>query len=199
MSQIWKAPKVDKYVNQVDILVLTCIDPRFTYFLTWFLNHEKDINDNYDLFALAGSSLCADTDTSTNPGTLPDTGPWFQSFDDHIELALALHKIKEVWIFDHLDCGAYKGYFNDDSRQKHIDTMALMKDHILSSWSDLKVKQFLMNTNGDIELIENSGGLKVFHLSSYYPEIKYKILFWIFFSLFISFILISGGLYYNTL
>ena len=29
-------------------------------------------------------------------------------FFDHIQLALDLHGISEVWVFDHLDCGMYK-------------------------------------------------------------------------------------------
>lgn len=194
MEKKYDAPKIYKDVNNVDVFVLTCIDPRFTYFLTWFLNHNKEARNNYDLFALAGSSMCADLTTQTPPPDLPSTLPWLTTFNDHIGIATALHNIKEVWIFDHLGCGAYINYLNgDDSSERHIVNMKKMRDHIKVLNSNLKVKIFLMDLEGNITLIESeSGGITKFTFSSYYPENKWIIMFWVTFSIFIGFLLSLG-------
>jgi len=191
--QSWKAPKIDKYVKTVDVFVLTCIDPRFTYFLSWFLNHEKQIENNYDLFALAGSSMCADNDTQLYPpGGLPSTAPWLLSLNQHIALAMSLHQITEVWLFDHLGCGAYVNYLGDDSFDKHVDCMRKMKNHIGVLYPDLKVKEFIMDLEGNITLLQNAGGLQKFKLSNYYPQNKWIILFWVTFVILIGVLLSLG-------
>jgi hypothetical protein len=120
------------------ILVLACIDPRFTEVLFNYLNHQAQVHSDYDLFVLAGASLGAiqgvtitGGDTPFTPPTIsndalaPKTWPvtatlpgydalsgasWTNAFYDHIKVALTLHNITEVWAFDHLDCGAYKSF-----------------------------------------------------------------------------------------
>jgi hypothetical protein len=188
--QVWNPPKIYKNVNQVDVFVLTCIDPRFTYFLTWFLNHSKEARNNYDLFALAGSSMCADLSTQTPPSGsgLPSTTPWLTTFNNHIALASSLHHIQEVWIFDHLGCGAYKNYLDDDSPEKHIVNMRKMRDHVKTLDSKLIVKLFLMDIDGSIQLIESEGGLQKFTMASYTPQNKWIIMFWTTFALLIGFL-----------
>ena len=186
--QVWNPPKIYKNVNQVDVFVLTCIDPRFTYFLTWFLNHSKEARNNYDLFALAGSSMCADLTTQSPPSGLPSTTPWLTTFDNHIALASSLHQIQEVWIFDHLNCGAYKNYLDDDSPETHIVNMRKMRDHVKTLDSKLIVKLFLMDIDGSIQLIESEGGLQKFTMASYTPQNKWIIMFWVTFSILIGFL-----------
>ena len=186
--QVWNPPKIYKNVNQVDVFVLTCIDPRFTYFLTWFLNHSKEARNNYDLFALAGSSMCADLTTQSPPSGLPSTTPWLTTFDNHIALASTLHQIQEVWIFDHLGCGAYINYLDDDSPEKHIVNMRKMRDHVKTLDSKLIVKLFLMDVDGSIQLIESEGGLQKFTMASYTPQNKWIIMFWTTISLLIGFL-----------
>jgi carbonic anhydrase len=117
-----------------NVLVLGCIDPRFTEILSSFLVNYKMLQFNYDLFNLAGAALGANqsynTSTTSFPvprgngvqsidyplsliaangagiGNLGET--WGRTFFDHVSVAVDLHKITEVWVFDHLDCGAYK-------------------------------------------------------------------------------------------
>ncbi len=111
------------------VLVLGCIDPRYSALLSSFLTTFKDVQYDFDLFILAGSSLGVNQSynldgtqrTQGEPGTaytqnvLADSavlGPlghkWGPTFFDHLSIARALHGITEVWAFDHLDCGAYK-------------------------------------------------------------------------------------------
>lgn len=106
--------------SSAKVLVLACIDPRYTAILNWFLKSYKKLKNNYDLFILAGSSLGYNQASGTSfeyPVGFPVTynvshtkSNWDTIFNDHIELAKALHGITEIWVFDHMDCGAY-GYF----------------------------------------------------------------------------------------
>lgn len=183
--QRWDAPEIDPDVKSVTALVLTCIDPRFTFFLNWFLTHEEDVQDSYDLFALAGSSMCA-LSTTTYPSllgtaTLPDTTPWLTTLDNHVALATALHNIQEIWIFDHQGCGAYKGYINDDSLSKHIEGMGAMVEHIKGTYPNMVFKTFFMDLKGNIDLYSSTGGLDYerFELSSYRPQLLPWILFYV--------------------
>jgi hypothetical protein len=178
----WNPPKIKENLKNVDIFVLTCIDPRFTYFLTWFLNHEKDVYLDYDLVALAGSSLCATNPTP--PSGLPSTAPWLVTLDNHIAIAKALHSIKEVWIFDHEGCGAYVQYLNDDSDARHISNMNSMVTRLRAINPTFKYKTFLIKLDGTIKLISNDGGITLFSLNSYYPQRLPWILFFVVISLF---------------
>jgi hypothetical protein len=117
------------------VLVLGCIDPRFSAVLSDFLVNYKDVQFIYDPFILAGASLGAnqsyknrenggfpnvrgnDPATTNYPNNLlANNGGgigylgrgWGPTFFDHVSVALGLHGIIEVWAFDHLDCGAYK-------------------------------------------------------------------------------------------
>jgi hypothetical protein len=141
------------------VLVLTCIDPRFTDMLQYFLSSQ--IWADYDLFTLAGSSLGVVQGIIENPSatttnllswpigkatqvssvqpTYPNIeyGPgWKNTFVDTLSLAIALHDISEVWAFDHLDCGAYKalqlGTSEDDDPGPHIYNLSILKNNLNS-------------------------------------------------------------------
>jgi len=153
------------------ILVLTCIDPRFTELLAWFLTHVKEVHQDYDLFALAGSSLAvvqadwdplteAPLEVQTNNPTLTILPHWKLTFYDHASLALALHNIEEIWVFEHMGCGAYKQFFgipNDNDTQRHIDMFNDFKQSVMDNGAggveNLKVQGFIMFLNGKIEKI----------------------------------------------
>lgn len=174
------------------VLVLGCIDPRFASFLEWFLTHQKNIFGQYDLFTLAGASLGFNQSKvgngqpsagTWNPGD-PGTGNyennatflyWDEVFINHLDIAVSLHQITDVWIFDHLDCGAYKIIkFNsidlsvpDDDILPHSNeinrTAGFILSHSTTNNYNLKVKGFVMNTYGDIYKVydDNQGGLEL--------------------------------------
>jgi carbonic anhydrase len=125
-----------------ETLVLSCIDPRFIEFLTHFLNHSKDSHQEYDLFNLAGSEL----------GVLHNS-KWQDIYFEHIDIALSLHKIKELWIFSHLDCGAYKTFLKlekDDNHNLHCEKINKLKEILNKKYPQLKIQSYLMTTHGEI-------------------------------------------------
>jgi hypothetical protein len=177
---------VVNYTPPAKVLVLGCIDPRFATYLNWFLTHYQDVYGKYDLFNLAGASLGVNQATTIGgPHAGPESGNyanvgnpallhWHEVFYGHLGLALALHQITDVWIFDHLDCGAYKIIkFNDinhvdDDIDPHSTEIARLASKIdeyttISSLTPLNVKGFVIDTSGNIYKVydDERGGLSV--------------------------------------
>jgi len=179
------------------VLVLGCIDPRFNAALTEFLIGYKDVQFIYDLFILAGASLGANQsytggfskrtqgDTGDYPNNALADGSagigqlganWGPTFFDHLSIARFLHKITEVWVFDHLDCGAYKLIKLNDGTldplppdndipphteeilklQGFINTYTSIADPLGNPPKTLAFKGFVMDMSGNITKVVDS-------------------------------------------
>jgi len=174
------------------VLVLGCIDPRFSQTLSSFLINYKEVQFVYDLFILAGSSLGVNQSYNINGAlrgynTIGDAYPnsllsrqaiglvgpvgenWGPVFFDHLKLAIQLHGVTEVWVFDHLDCGAYKNIklasgglpaATDNDPAQHIPEIQKLEGLISSRYSSLGFKGFIMDTNGLItKVADNKNGI----------------------------------------
>lgn len=138
-------PYHDRTKGTASVFVLSCIDPRFTNDLAWFLTHNQELNADYDLFCLAGASL----------GALQDG--WKETLYKHIDLAIQLHSIKEVWCFDHLDCGMYKatlGLETDDNVHPHLEKMEDFKQELAHAFPTLKFRGYIFNQKGSLMLVD---------------------------------------------
>jgi hypothetical protein len=122
-------------------MVLACIDPRYTYAVEEFLVRQLNTQNYYDLFALAGASLGAGA-TGTAVSGLYDPALYQEVFFEHLQIAVALHTITDVYVFDHLDCGAYKNFYSppltgpngpDCDKQPHVNVINLMKTELTTS------------------------------------------------------------------
>ena len=135
-------PTQDPNKKGASVLVLSCIDPRFSDNLAWFLIHDKKLHDDYDLVCLAGASL----------GVLQTDFPsWRQTFIDHVHLAVSLHHIEEIWVFDHLDCGMYKATYDLESDLDpaiHVSTMDDLKAVLAEDFPSLAFKGFILDKDG---------------------------------------------------
>ena len=173
------SPPVIPSQSSARVLVLTCIDPRFTELTAWFLTHVKQVHSSYDLFALAGSTLgvVQARETHAGPPTWPIFENWDQVFFDHVELAVILHGITEIWFFDHLGCAAYEQFLlgpgsTDDDPAPHTDQMNTLTTYIreytnANTELQLRVRQlvvngFLMNLDGSIDVLIGTPTLDVF-------------------------------------
>jgi hypothetical protein len=180
-------PLVPPYCAQIppntgaSVLILGCIDPRYSALLSQFLIQYKDIQFNYDLFTLAGASLGFNQSYLTYDTLLRTAGVagsqyplnlipqwgvlWGPVFCDHIRIALAIHNITEIWAFDHLDCGAYKRIkfgnpsIPDLDINQHTPELRKMMMNIRSTpaFSKLAFKGFVMDTEGTITQVVSSG------------------------------------------
>jgi carbonic anhydrase len=134
------APTHDINKKTAKIFVISCIDNRFADILAWFLTHRSDMKDEYDTFSLAGASL---------GGLQPN---WKSVLFEHIRLAIKLHQIKEVWCFDHLDCGMYKATLNlktDTDQHIHTEHLKKFKDELHQEFSELSFRGFVIDTSGN--------------------------------------------------
>jgi hypothetical protein len=124
-------------VNQIDyqstphtsarknVLVLSCVDLRLLDNLVTFMNSEN-LENRYDQFILAGAAA----------------GAMHKVFFDHLVLAVGLHQIKYVYIFEHRDCGAYMEFFGQsyvkydaDAGRNIYDLNAEREDHSRQAFS----------------------------------------------------------------
>jgi hypothetical protein len=122
------------------IVVLSCIDPRFVEKLSLYLQEDRGL-DEYDLIVLAGASLGAEQDA------------WKKMFYDHMDLAIKLHKVTELWVFDHMDCGMYEKVFGikrDTDRHRHYKELCKLKEQIHAKYPKLKYCGYIMELNGEI-------------------------------------------------
>lgn len=144
------------------VMILTCIDYRLMEEVVIAMN-KLGYSNMYDQFILAGSSL------GFNYGTVDETkvplefNYWQQSFYDNIDIAIQLHHIKQIFLIDHCDCGAYEAFYNvefDDcadptSLERHYSNLSTAASTLTEKYKNtygegdgLTVKKFIIQLNG---------------------------------------------------
>lgn len=134
--------------HKAKALVLSCMDFRLIDDQVYHFN-KMGFTNNYDSVVLAGASL------GFNQTKYPE---WGQTLHTHIELSIQLHKIDEIIVLEHMDCGGYKLFYNDsiteeEEVQYHKDNVKLFKKYINEKFPSLTVRSFLMMLNGSVMTI----------------------------------------------
>ena len=124
----------------ITALVMNCIDFRLIADTARLMDNMGYKND-YDNFVLPGASA----------GVMNNA--WTKTFDDTVDIAVALHKIKKVIVIDHMDCGYYRALYGqtidaETERKHHIENLHRMVDHLQKYHPTLKVEGWLMNLDG---------------------------------------------------
>jgi hypothetical protein len=129
-----------------------------------FMNYEN-LSNRYDQFILAGASLGPEFDEA-----------WASVFFKHLETAIELHGVKDIYILDHRNCGAFglklgkKGQFGTSAKEqerefkehrKYADKLtALIGKRVKKGkLPPLGVYSFLMDLRGDVELLRDRQAL----------------------------------------
>jgi len=127
---------------------LSCIDFRFIPDYVYNQNIKGD-EDNYDQFVIAGASL--------GYNGIPGYENWILYGDQTIQLAYDLHKISEVIIYDHLECGAYGLVYTpeelagDGEYKLHIENLNKAQATLLKKYSFItKVSKKIVGLDGKI-------------------------------------------------
>ncbi len=102
--------------HKANALVLSCIDFRFIGATVDYL-YGRNNKADFDYFVLAGASLGYNEsfqgiETPNIPEKSPDS--WYESYEDHIDIAIELHDIKEIIVIDHMDCGYYHAIYGNE-------------------------------------------------------------------------------------
>jgi carbonic anhydrase len=138
-----------------EALMLTCIDFRLPDAICSYMN-RRGMKGRYDQVILAGGSL--------SPGS--DRFPkWAETYWEHLDIALSLHKIRRVIVLDHRDCGAFRVAYDRDFGADpvtesliHRTTLTAFRDRVLARYPDLEVELLLMGLDGQVETIEPIAG-----------------------------------------
>jgi carbonic anhydrase len=136
---------INNNLHNAKTILLTCIDFRFIDDIVNQMN-KLGYMYNYDEFILAGASLGYNGISGYNN--------WAQVFNDHINLALSLHHIKEIIIIDHMDCGAYKKVYlpselaGSNEREKHVLNLHIATKTLSNLYPVIKIKTFIINKEG---------------------------------------------------
>jgi len=122
---------------------LNCIDFRFIDDYGFYMNVKGNVND-YDQIVLAGASL--------GYNGIPGYENWTVFADENIELARLLHRITEINIFDHLDCGAYRLVYTpeqlagDGAFKLHVENLNKAAATMLEKYPFLtKVNKYIVD------------------------------------------------------
>lgn len=136
--------------GQAEALLLSCMDYRLTDATGRYMA-GRGLKSKYDHVVLAGASLGAVTER------YPE---WNKTFWDHLALAVELHKIHEVMVLDHRDCGAYRSILGEDfsqdpARETEVHSVQLKRLGALINerHRELKVELLLMSLAGKVEHI----------------------------------------------
>ena len=154
-------PSFSEYpVAKKNVFVISCMDLRLTDDLVKFLNFDN-LTNRYDHYISAGVSLCHCTHLSDyfvkpHPDYYKCLEAWAQTALSHLELAIKLHHVEDIYLFEHMDCGAYK-YFIDE---KDPSAMIKIQEKFIKEFADflrkkylLNVHCFFMNLRGDVKHI----------------------------------------------
>lgn len=136
--------------GQTDALLLSCMDFRLVDDTARYMA-SRGFTDKYDHIILAGAAL----------GALTDKFPaWNQTFWDHVGVAIDLHKIHQVLVLDHRDCGAYKVLLGEDLAKDpaqetavHATQLKRLGKLIKEKYPTLDVELLLMALDGKVEVI----------------------------------------------
>lgn len=156
-----------------NVLLLTCMDQRLLDETVRFMN-ELNLQNRYDQVALAGGAM--------GVHRLPQDPPdpcctWWELFTTHLVTAInkLQRPIKDVFLLDHLDCGAYrvlhpvdkikKDYLNaslERMRELHANELVALASRVHdfcegqysetqdSAWEHIRVSCFILDLRGKV-------------------------------------------------
>jgi len=159
---------------------VACIDKRFDKLLTSYLNTIS--GNDYYLGTVAGAALplgyiCSCKKLCSSNGCNPcnyDMRLLKDNLIKNIDISKSLDNIKDIYLINHQDCGAMKGYLGcsgypdnlGDNNQKEIDinTTVLLyaQKYVKCKYPDTDTTLGLLDINGSIANYTNGSWVKVY-------------------------------------
>jgi carbonic anhydrase len=121
-------------IEHWDVLARACIDGRFVKpTVDWLTEKTGGVFDFRTGIGSSKAIIASEDDR--------------ESFFRVVETSVKLHGIKEIWIIDHIDCGAYGGSerFHEDKtveREFHIDKLKQAAEIVAKHFPSLIVRKF---------------------------------------------------------
>ena len=127
-------------------MVLSCIDPRFQDLVHNHLKKKK-LSGKYSAFTIAGAAVGV---------THNRFKKWHKTFYDNLATSIKLHKIENLIVINHKDCGAAKlvngkKEFNTVNEKKiHENSFLKLKKKIKKKFPKLKIELNLISLDNKI-------------------------------------------------
>lgn len=160
-----------------NVFLLSCMDQRLLDDTVRFMN-ELNLHNRYDQVALAGAAM----GVHRLPNDPPDpSATWWEVFAAHLSTAInkLRRPIKDVFLIDHLDCGAYKELHPVDEiraeyseaglvrmRELHAEELAALAWRVHEfceaqhrsttdgEWEHIRVSCFIMDLRGQVTQLD---------------------------------------------
>lgn len=155
-----------------NVLLLSCMDLRLLDDTARFMQHDNLVN-RYDHVVLAGAALGAlgAPGAKDEHGKPIKVGYWRDVFFDHLREAIRLHKVEDVYILEHRNCGAYHRVFNvceefdDTPEERDAELRCHLKyavdlEEAIRVWGKenrkkLRTHKFLMGLRGEVSVLRD--------------------------------------------
>lgn len=98
-----------------NVLLISCMDLRLLDNIVHFMEHEN-LTNRYDQYIMAGASIGALVGSPPADDELQQIDQyktWKDGLLHHVDLSIQLHNIKDIYILEHRNCGAYKAFLKD--------------------------------------------------------------------------------------
>lgn len=131
-----------KNLHRWDVLAVSCIDGRFIKrTIDWVTEKTGGV---FDFRTEIGSSKA-----------IIDSLEDRERFFNIVETSIKLHSIKEIWLIDHIDCGAYGGSkqfaSEKDEKQFHKEKLTEATKIINQRYPDLLLKKVFIDWDDIIQ------------------------------------------------
>ena len=146
-----KSEQKYKETHFAEAMVLSCIDYRFIDTTIAYLESKPILSQRFDLSTLAGSSLGYNQKKFKY---------WSKTFIDLVSLAIDLHHVKQLIIFDHMDCGAYLMFYpniepgSDEEYELHVKNIKRAIFKLKKIFPKLIYSGYLIHIDKSVETIE---------------------------------------------
>ncbi len=127
-------------MKKYEAMVLSCIDPRFQSKVFNYLKRKK-LTGKYSSFTIAGGGIGV---------TAKKFKKWHLTFWENLSTSIKLHKISNLIVINHNDCGAAKivngnKKFNLSVEDKiHKESFIKIKKELKKKYPNLKVSFKIM-------------------------------------------------------
>jgi carbonic anhydrase len=136
--------------GKYEAMVLACIDPRFQELVSKY-TAGRHLTGQYSQFTIAGAAIGV---------VAPAFKDWHKTFWDNLEASLQLHRIDNVIVINHRDCGAAQIAYGAAAvadpaaeTQTHRDALAAFRKQLAERHPQLGVETGLMALDGTFEVM----------------------------------------------
>ena len=135
--------------GQYEVLLLTCIDPRFPEHTIAYMR-SRNLAGKYSQVSLAGASVAV---------VAPAFKDWRPAFWENLGASIQLHQVPKVMVLNHRACGAAEIAFGKDAvanremeTRTHRAAFTDFRSQVASRHPFLIVETGLMGLDGTVEM-----------------------------------------------